>query len=752
VSVSKIRFGQQPVLHSYDNTTKAIIGEGAQVYTGSAGGLAVEAYEDITTINLVYAGTKAGKEGATFTGGVLVHNSTTLAQIDSGAIIECGIPLDKKGNPKDSILLQAESNMLHVNTLGALQKSKNLSVGVTFGVNVIDRDTAAFIGRNIDDANQIPAGTDITADGKVSIKAVNKGTVATGAIAGAISSETPAAAEKKSAEGNGDTEYESGIGFAGDAEVHDVNEVTRAYVNDSGASIQAGGDMDVVAASKTSAWAIGGAVALSSLSGKSQNGNTHVGLAGSFAYNEITLTTKAFVDGANLLIGGDLNVEATLPAESAFVTLSAGLAGTFNQPSDVTGVNVAGSFSYNLLDLTTTAKIDSSTLDVTGSVTVKATDQSHIVAIGGAAAVGATSGFGLGVGINEITGTTSATVVDSDVFADGGLEISATTGHYITGVGVSVGHGNATKQGDTSIAFGGMVSINIIDTTTQARLMGSNVVTTDSGADVRVTAVNSNLIIGVGGAFAVAGDYGLGAGVIYNEIRADVFAFIDDSDNNLSSTVDAAGDVLVQADNTSRLYGISLSASVAENSLTGSFVLNKAMGTIDAHIADSDVTAGGLVEVWAEDSTTSVSAAGGAAWSREQRGNSKNIGGVGVAMGLNLVATRVTAFIERSMVKAATDVLVTAGAKGTVVGVAAGISSSEDSALTVFGSLVLNWDLQHVDAHISDSDIEAGGDVQVEAVNQSTMVGFAGSVTVSGSGSVAFGASLVYNYGRRFAG
>ena len=758
--------GGSVVVQVYDNTTKATIGEGVQIRTGSAGGLSVQALEEMMTINVAFSGGSAGKVGVTFSGTVLTQNSTTRASIDSGAIIDSGAPVNAKGEGEDSILVKAESDMLHVGFSGAWQKGTKASIGYSFGVNSITRDTEAFIGRDEDADDQAPAAipTNIFAAGDIRIEAENKGHVVQVAVAGSIKGEEESDGNNEAFQFRNENINEvfrngnlnlvdlgnvkTGIGFAGDAEVNIINDSTRAYVNDDGAVIQTNGDMTVFAANSTSFFNFGGSVAIAK--GQAKNPDSQaakqkvLNLAGSFAWNQVTMTTKAFIDGADLTIGGDVTVEAKRPSESFFVALSAGLAGSVNESADTVGYMVAGSISINLVDVTTTASIDSATLNVMGSVTVEAIDRSEIVAIGGAIAAGSAMGFGLSVGVNDITSTTTATVVDSVVVAGGGLTIEADTDAYIVGFSVAVGHGNTTDDDDVEIGFGGMVSVNAIDTGTEAKLLGSDVVTANTGAHVTVQAVNASTIVGIGGAVAIGDDAGLGAGVIYSEIDADVLAVIDSSDNNASTTIDAAGNVDVLAQKHCITLLFAASAATAENSLTGSFAISKAFGVIDAHIADSVILATGDVTVEAQDLSASIVFAGASVFSQS---NKRSLGGVGVAMGLNLFASRITAAIENSTVTAGGNVDVLAAGNTIMVGIAAGFSAAGNATLSAFGSLVLNWDLQYVDAHIIDSIITApGGEVTVRAVTADTLVSIAGALAYNGQGNAAFGASIAYNY------
>ncbi|MCP3973138.1 MAG: hypothetical protein GY720_01445, partial [bacterium] len=642
--------GATVIVLAFDNTTKAKIDEEAQIRTGATGGLSVEALETMITATVGYTGGKADRFGGSGTFGVLEQDSTTLAQIDAGAMIETGARLNAAGEASDSVLVKADSEMVHFGLYGAFQSANEVSVGVTAGLNFITRDTAALIGNPWDeDASDPPPASSISAAGDIRVEALSRGTVILAAISGSKqggSQETKVPDPGRLGRGEDRKNRLSvGVGIAGDVEWIEVTDTTRGYVNEDAALIQAGGDLIVTASDSTSSFGLGGAVVVSK-GMKTKDGEppqNKYGLAASIVYNGWTLTTEAFVFGADLVIAGDVRVEAKRPGESFFVALSAALAVNVEQQSDggtSTDANFTGSVSLNQLDLTTLAYIQAASLDVAGSVVVRATDQSEIIAIGGAVSFGAAIGVGAGFGLNEITSTTTAGVIDSTVFADGGLVVYAKTSAYIFGLGVSAAL--SLDRDNDVVSVAAMTSINLIDTTTSAEVLGSLVDTTGGNADINVEALNSSLITSIAGSIASNDKWGFGAAIAYNEIDADVMAVIDNTDNNLFSTLVTNGAVTVQADNTAIITSLGASGAMADLSAVASFVINKIIGRIDAHIANSHVTAGDSVTVTAVDHSINVALAGAAALTEHKRAAAGQGGSLkaslGLAAGLNLVA------------------------------------------------------------------------------------------------------------------
>ena len=160
-----------------DNTTTAKIELTARVTTGLSGGLNVTANEEVTTFAFVQAGGEAGTFGISGSVGVLVHNSDTNAFIEDGAIIV--------GGP---VNVSADSAVVHINLAGAVQKGESIGIGVSVGINLVDRNTAAYVGN----AAGLAAGSGTTMEvSSLTVSAKNEGNLYAFSLAAAIISKDP---------------------------------------------------------------------------------------------------------------------------------------------------------------------------------------------------------------------------------------------------------------------------------------------------------------------------------------------------------------------------------------------------------------------------------------------------------------------------------------------------------------------------------------------------------------------------------
>jgi len=117
----------------YDNTTTAAIESGAMV---DAADLLVDARTITKDVLLGLAGGKADKVAISGVATVMDLSNHTLAKIDNGATVAAGGSVD----------VTAADDIVNVNVVGGIVMGRSLGVGLTAGVNLIDRDTKALVG------------------------------------------------------------------------------------------------------------------------------------------------------------------------------------------------------------------------------------------------------------------------------------------------------------------------------------------------------------------------------------------------------------------------------------------------------------------------------------------------------------------------------------------------------------------------------------------------------------------------------
>src|SRR5262249_16430492 len=202
-----------------------------------------------------------------------------------------------------------------------------------------------------------------------------------------------------------------------------------------------------------------------------------------------------------------------------------------------------------------------------------------------------------------------------------------------------------------SFAGAGMVSVNLINSATSARITGSTLEqpeTSEGKVSAVVSAADTSGIISVGGAVGVStSGPSIGAALGYNEIETSTVAGIE------SSTLSIGGDVSVTADAKATIVGVALGVSAntgAGLAGAGSASINIIKDTSDAHIRNSTLHGvtgttplGGPVTVRAEDTSSIVAVAGGIAVS---------VGGVagGIAVTYDLIEDTILAALEGSSI------------------------------------------------------------------------------------------------------
>ena len=169
---------------------------------------------------------------------------------------------------------------------------------------------------------------------------------------------------------------------------------------------------------------------------------------------------------------------------------------------------------------------DDSDINAQGFIDVEATDHSYLVSVGGGVAIGskAAAAVGAAVGYNIINNTITAYIDHSTVQAGAAdskgksIIVSATSSPIL--ISLVASGADADKA-----AIGGSVSINSVDNTVSAYINDS----TDSKAtgDLDVTASEAAEEIVVAGAIAVSGlgmastGVGIGAAIAYNYVGED---------------------------------------------------------------------------------------------------------------------------------------------------------------------------------------------------------------------------------------
>ncbi len=717
--------GGSLMLQFFDNQTNAIIKDNAEVHSGDDGGLNVTANEDLSAFEFAQSGGDSGNIGISGSLSLVDQTSSTVAQLQSGAMAVGG-PLTVK----------ADNQANHVNLVGSVQLAKRLGVGVAAAVSLVDRDTLAIIGnrRTASDMSVGSAGTDIRAE-SITTTATNGGYVWTFGLVGALASNIPTGGGSSKQAEAGEVKATSGVGIAGDASVNVMTDNTQAYINDSG-TIQTTGNVDMSADNGTLIVTAAGAGAIAI----KPDGSVGGALAGSFAYNDLALTTEAFIIGANMSQAADVTLNAS--TDGQILAISGGLAGALAK----TAVTVAGSLSWNDITNTVQTYFDGVQLDPSGAIRMTATDSRNIQADGGAAAIAASRAtmglggaiaFGVSAGINNVVEVVKSFINNSVVAGPSSVDLQADaepTVDAITWAGSFGGGFGASGSSGLEVSGAGAGSGNTIDNTTEALIQGGSSLSMVGAGGVALAASDTSKILANAGGVALELSLGggsnvavtLGAALSINEIGnngGSVKASIDDS------SVTSAGDVVLTAESTPQIEAVSVAVSLGAtmggtsagvsidgagagsgNSIrvdTGATITNNSQVT---------TTGTGAVSLTASDDSTISAVSPAVSLDLTATQGTSGTLTVGVAVSANEIGNSLSSNIDDSTVMSALNLELTADSTTKISSESVAVSSSLDFssasaiALSGVGASTTNTVTNSVDASITNGSIaHAGG-------------------------------------------
>ena len=305
------------------------------------------------------------------------------------------------------------------------------------------------------------------------------------------------------------------------------------------------------------------------------------------------------------------------------------------------------------------------------------------------------------------------------------------------------------QGGSGGYAGAGTVAINVVKNTTEAKIIGTDI--NDATGDVKLVGTDNTSIYSFAGAFAYGKKAGLGAAIAVNTVFNTTRAAVE------SSKIYTTGGFEAKAEEGGTIVTLAVAGAGSEKiALAGSVALNLFDNDIDAHVINSTINAGGAVALTAKDKEISVALGGGIAVS-------KGSGAVGAAIGVNLIFNEITSHVESSTIyttAAFADkdaISVSAVAEEVLVSVTLGGAGAEKFALG--GSVSANVIMNTVEAKvasgvtgkdaeqndiITESDLDARGDIGISASDSTTAVVVAGGFAGSSKAAVGIAASAIY--------
>ncbi|MHB1566868.1 MAG: leukotoxin LktA family filamentous adhesin [Acidiferrobacter sp.] len=451
------------------------------------------------------------------------------------------------------------------------------------------------------------------------------------------------------------------------------------------------GSLDESATNGGGIWSLAGNIAYSK----------GVAAGAAVSYNSINNTTSAAVDEAQVTMAGDATQTASNSA--AVDTLAA--AGVGSQ-----GVALGGAISANVLTNTTTVAVANSGIGA-AAWTAQALDNADIGAISGDAAV-STGGVAVGIGlsVNTIGDTTTATLASST------LAVPAATAAFTaanTSTIQAIAAGGAVST--SSVAVGGANTDNIITNTTAA----SATDVAGSIGGLTIGATDGSTIQSLAGELAGGSDVGVGGAVSVNSIENSVTASLG---GTLAVQGTALVDVSAQATGTIQSLG-AVGSLGGEGAGAGAATGNNIGTTVSAGlntltVSDSNAT----IAVNAQNTATIEAAAVGAAGS--------GTAAVGVGVAVNRIGGTTHAYVHGGTLNIR-DLTVGAVTTNGIATIAAGVAVSGE--VSAAGSLATD-----VLTGTTTADIDEGA--QVVAFNNVGVTASDANIISAASGALAIGA------------
>ena len=566
-----------------------------------------------------------------------------------------------------------------------------------------------------------------------------------------------------------------------------LNNNAFGYIQ-SGATVAAGGDVNVGANNNLTDFTIGGALGF--------GGNAQVGAT--VDWNQFTDNTEAYIgdpndqrtsnSGGSVTAGGNVNVDAianetlwniSLAAEAATgqsqndtgsantsegggsTSTSEGTgSGGKGSGSESFGLGISGNVSINDITDNTRAFINNAAqVLAAGQIGLKATDTSFAVSGGLAAAIasGGDSGLALAGAFarNDFSKTTEATadnallagpLVGGQASKAGSISLDAeSNGSLLT---IAAGGGIAMGDG---LGLAGSVNNNVLTNTTKAGL--GNGAVAEAQGDITLNASQADRALSIAGALAYSGSFGLGAALDYSTYSNTTDAYIGDGAN-----VSAGGNLKLTASTDEKLLPIAAALGVSDEvSLGGSVVKDQITNDTEATIGAATATAGDNLLLGADDSSQLLLVAGslggsgsagiglaGAISIQSQplldRTVKATIGGGATVSALGNTSDAIS-YQGQNVVGTLLDATAESGAD-TIV---AGVGVAGDAGIAA--SLALNYITEDVEASIdSGASVNANNtnptpsqSVGVNANDSSQILDVAGEI--AGAGTAAIGAA-----------
>lgn len=471
--------------------------------------------------------------------------------------------------------------------------------------------------------------------------------------------------------------------------------------------------------------------------GISKAGN--VGIGTSVSLNEIDRDTRsrignetADLDSTTGSVSSDSNVKAE--AENTGLIGSYSLAAAIVMPDAKTpsagnfGIGISGDVSLNKLRDNTTASIDDADIKKATDVTVTAKAGGEIESVSGAVTINTQSGTSVGLAgsftNNDIVSNTKAMIDNSVVDSTGNIKVEAMNESSMTSINASGSGASAAGR-----AIAGSTAYNDITNNTFAYALDSDI---KNSKLVTIKAKDDSEIFGVAGSIAGGGKGGSASGAVNNLIKSNIKAYSENSD------IKATDKITLDASATGKIEGYAASIGIATSGTgsSGSTSDNEIETIVEAGVkgkkslgvrSDSDIILKAVNDADIFLAAGNISASGQS--------------GYGRSTGANDIDNETRTYVDGGRLDSKGKIDMKAESTGTLQVITVGGSGTAGNSLAAG---VSDNDVNNVieTKIVSDSDVDATGDITMLASDTSTIQALGGVVAGGGNNSVGAVVSL----------
>lgn len=478
-------------------------------------------------------------------------------------------------------------------------------------------------------------------------------------------------------------------------------------------------------------------------------------MIGSGAINLLENTTKASVDGVDIVLDqGNLDISAKNDAwTGAFAGEAALSFGKGKGSGSSTSLGLSGAVGLNQLKNNVEATVKNATIQDAQNVNVQALSGGEQVAAGLGIGAKTSAGSGSGESINA-AGSASINVIDNDVSAGvEKTEIRTTIGKEKANIDVTAYNGDVQVTGAVQVSanqgkdtIGGIFTMNDVNNTINAQIKDSNVVDSNK-TDVKALIGLTQVAAGAQANLSTQqNSIALTGSVLYNTINNMANSQIVNSTVNADETVKTATyDVSRKAsdndyqkklgtdtrDELAEKYGVENDGKSYYQDTDMTEVNTTLAGEKTTAGAESGYDSGKTVDLSAEPKGALIVTAAANASLADNA--------AGAVVVINDIKNNFSSHIDSSTIKA-NDINTNASSDITLIDVAAGVAAGKGQ-FGGMGSVAWQTADNKVSAGIADSTLT--GNVESAAKNDALMVTVAGSVGYGAQAGI--GAALAYN-------